>query len=198
MGYDYPATMYIYPITKKWDPATTEWGNLALSCGASETSKELPRGTYGMITFDVTSLINDFIKGTIPNYGFMLSCTTSYTGSSNGQFSFFASSEYVAENRKPRLSVEYTGTSIMFTNSKLNNPLAIALNNNFITLYSINKYERCSVALYTISGELISLQKRGIEKGSNTIIFSQELASGCYICKVSTSNLHVTEKILIR
>lgn len=198
-GYDYAATMYISPINKSWTDNAATWDNLALSCDAPVTEVDLPSGTTGWLDFDVTELIQDFIDGSKVDNGIMLSCTTSYTGNSHGQYSYLVGSESSDTERIPKLEIEYTGgTNIDPANySNFSNSLFIKAKKNKLIINSYEFYNNLTGSLVSVKGEKIDLKFNNLKVGINTLNLPDNLSKGMYLIHIKNRNINFTKKILI-
>lgn len=90
LSYDTGADAEIKPVTEDWFEHTVTYNdkpNSAASIGTFSTSA-------GMVTADVTSIMQDWIDGTSPNYGIHLR-----SGSSNGSDFYSSESDRVASER---------------------------------------------------------------------------------------------------
>lgn len=188
--------MHISPINNSWNATSANWNNLALSCDDPIVEQSLASKTTGWLEFDVTDYFTEVIENGINDNGIMLSCTTTYVGNSNGQFSFLVASENSNTNRIPKLDIEYTkgtGISNNFTASKL---FKINLINNNIYFNNITNSEIKSVFLINLSGKVIKNWSRDFKQEKNLITLPKDLSKGTYIIHFNSNLKDFTHKII--
>ena len=94
-------TVNAHRVTADWDEMTVTWNNFGGAYDAAvEASVLVDAGGYK--TFDVTALVQAWLDGTYPNYGFLLEQGTTYPRS------IFISREHADVNMHPVLEVCYT------------------------------------------------------------------------------------------
>ncbi len=194
LGYDHPATMYISPINKSWTASSATWNNLALSCDDPVTDKYLSKGTKGWIEFDVTELFN----GRAIADGIMLSCTTTNTTNSNGQFSFFISSDHSNSSLRPKLDIVYTGGTPITSITNPKEMVKIDIVNNKINFISRVNSKISSIELINISGQMVYRWNGSFKEGANSIVVPSSISKGAYLAKFSTKNANLSYKIIIQ
>ena len=93
-------TVNAHRVTADWDEMTVTWNNFGGAYDAAvEASLLIDAGGY--LSFDVTALVQAWLDGTYPNYGFLLEQGTTYPRS------IFISREHADVNMHPVLEVCY-------------------------------------------------------------------------------------------
>ena len=92
----------VYRISKTWSEGQPTWKNFAGNYDSTVVwGSFVPQGT-GFVTTDVTGLASSWVKGSLPNYGVML------TSSPNCSYDEYNSSEAAQLESRPWLKVCYT------------------------------------------------------------------------------------------
>lgn len=198
LGYDYAATMQVYPITESWSDQSSTWETLAQSVGAIATTKELPKGTKGELTFDVSTLVKEMVDGTTDNHGFMIGCTTTYTGNSNGQFSFLHSSESNDNTSVPKLTVTYTGTDVLSKEKVKAVGFNAKISEGVISLQLPNTLQRAQVNVVSLQGAVIASFNGSLQKEGNSIAIPTSIAKGLYIVSVDSPTEVYSTRVLYK
>jgi hypothetical protein len=95
----------IYRITATWDEMAVTWSNQpAHAATAYATTLVQGAGTY---SWNITTLVQEWVNNTYPNYGFKLIRPSALTSS----WPYFASSDH-ATYAHPKLTVNYTMTGV--------------------------------------------------------------------------------------
>jgi hypothetical protein len=97
---------YIYRVTSNWSENTVTWATWLLLGGDYDNSISyytfIPDQNNCMLTMDITSLVQLWVKGTYPNYGLML-----YSTGPNHIISYVSKESGTASER-PKLEIVYT------------------------------------------------------------------------------------------
>lgn len=93
-------TVNVHRITQPWDEMTVTWNNFGGNYDAAVASTFVP-SAIGWHSVDVTALVQGWLDGTYPDYGFLLE-------QSNVTFTSYASSEHISPSIWPKLEVCYT------------------------------------------------------------------------------------------
>ncbi|HOW84919.1 MAG TPA: DNRLRE domain-containing protein [Candidatus Aminicenantes bacterium] len=93
-------TVTLYRITQGWDELGVNWQNFGSAWDGVVGS--FVNDVYGWRTVDLTALVQAWVNGTYPNYGFLMmqNATSPYTA--------YYSSEYATIAQRPRLTITYT------------------------------------------------------------------------------------------
>ena len=78
------------------------WGSAGGDYEPGAAAGAVTPGGLGWVTWDVTDLVNDWVSGRSPNYGFLLAPTENYKGAE------FDSSDATDPTTHPRLTITYT------------------------------------------------------------------------------------------
>lgn len=104
---DGPMAVEARAIFSPWSSFFVSWSN-APSYGPVRSNANVPGSVNTAVSWDVKDLVNDWVKGTVPNYGLIL------LGDENNQRlrNFYSHDDNVFNGFKPRLYVEYDPDSI--------------------------------------------------------------------------------------
>lgn len=98
-------THHLYRVTTQWQEYEANWLSWITPGGDFDSSISyanfVPHQTECMLTIDITNLVQLWVNGAYPNYGFMLYATGS------NQVISFSSKENNRESEWPRLVIEY-------------------------------------------------------------------------------------------
>lgn len=99
--------VYIYRVTAAWTEAAATWQTWTIPGGDFDSSMAyglfIPDQTNCSATIDLTSLVQQWTNGSLPNYGVLL-----YATGSNHIFTFSSKEDSANIERAPRLEVTYT------------------------------------------------------------------------------------------
>ena len=90
----------VHRITAPWDEATVTFNSFGGSFDPAIAASFTANGT-GVYSCDVTSLVQSWLDGTYPDYGFLLE-------QPEADYTRFVSSEYAVVNLRPKLELCYT------------------------------------------------------------------------------------------
>jgi hypothetical protein len=99
-------TFRIYRVTQSWAEMAVTWNGQPAYYPTSYAAKFV-EGT-GYFRFDIKTLVQEWVDGTYPNYGFIV-VRDNEAGS---RWPYFISSDYTTEARRPQLTVNYTMASL--------------------------------------------------------------------------------------
>lgn len=103
-GYSYPVT--IYPVTAGWSESGVTWFTQP-TVGTAATSTNISVLPWGDRSFNITSLVQGWISGTMPNNGVELR-SLEYSGNNTASL-YFYTREYSDDNtRRPYLEIMYS------------------------------------------------------------------------------------------
>ena len=95
----------IFRITASWSEMTVNWTNQPAHFATRYATVMVPSsGTY---SWDVKTLVNEWVQETHSNYGFKLIKRTE-----SSTYPYFVSSDYGTATNRPKLTVDYTPTAI--------------------------------------------------------------------------------------
>ncbi len=95
----------LHRVMTKWEEDTITWNSQPDYSTEAEASQTLFVGEKGWIVWDIGDLFQDWVYGTIPNYGMVLKDTDE---TSNNTIGYFHSSEYPTDpNKRPKLVVSF-------------------------------------------------------------------------------------------
>lgn len=98
-------TIGVYRITGTWSESAVTWSNQPTHYATVyATASVTGTGTY---SYDVKTLVNEWVQETYTNYGLML-----IKGTESGTYPYFVSSDYGTSTDRPKLTVDYTPTGI--------------------------------------------------------------------------------------
>jgi hypothetical protein len=96
----------IYRITASWSETTVNWSNQPAHFATAYVKKMITGG--GTYTWDVKTLVQQWVNRTYPNYGFKLI----RDNESGGAWPYPVSSDYATAANRPKLTVNYTPTAV--------------------------------------------------------------------------------------
>ncbi len=88
-----------------WSAATITWNNQPGSTTSDEVSLNMP-GSYGWMNYDADTIVQSWISGASPNYGFLVKFNTEYPTSN--RCPIFRSTDYGDDTYRPKLTVNWT------------------------------------------------------------------------------------------
>ncbi|OPL13835.1 MAG: hypothetical protein AVO38_12755 [delta proteobacterium ML8_D] len=100
-------TGYAYDGTNSWTPNSTCYNNIPMAQSDIATAEDVKSidKTYGYKSWNVTTMVRDWVTNPSTNYGLLLN---SDSVASSGSNRFFASSEASDPSQRPKLVVTYT------------------------------------------------------------------------------------------
>ncbi len=100
-GDPYNRQLDVYHITEAWDEGTVTWNNQPSYDSNVIDSAYVP-GSYGWMTWDVTSSVQEFVDGTKTNYGWQIMDVNT----SGDSMIYFRSKEYADSGFHPSLQLD--------------------------------------------------------------------------------------------
>ena len=94
-------TVYVHRITAPWDEMTVTWQNFGGAYDPAVLTSFTPM-YYGWSSFDITGLVQDWMNGTYPNYGFLIE-----QGMTLIQI-YFSGSEELRPDLRPKVEICYS------------------------------------------------------------------------------------------
>jgi hypothetical protein len=96
--------LHLCPLSTPWDEDTLCWNNQPSCVESYRTSFIIPGQWIGLVMFDITFLVREWLNNSIPNYGLL------FQGEENQcRFIAFASPEYPEKDKTPQLLVSFEG-----------------------------------------------------------------------------------------
>jgi len=99
----------IYRITASWSETSVNWSTQPAHHATAYDKKLVNTG--GWFTYDIKTLVQQWVNETYPNYGFILK----RDNESGSSWPYFVSSDYATAGNRPKLTVDYTLTGIAGT-----------------------------------------------------------------------------------
>ncbi len=96
----------VYRITASWSESSVNWTNQPAHYATAYDSKHVTGG--GWYSWDLTTLVQEWVSGTYTNYGFKLI----RANEGGGSWPYFVSSDYATASNRPKLTVNYTMTAV--------------------------------------------------------------------------------------
>ncbi|HDK26780.1 MAG TPA: DNRLRE domain-containing protein, partial [Candidatus Atribacteria bacterium] len=98
-------TIGLYKITSTWDESTIDWDPQPSSSTDAEITSSINAGATTWESWDIDTLVQGWLDGTIPNYGMMLK---DLDESSVNTIAYFYTSDYTVDTTKrPKLEIDY-------------------------------------------------------------------------------------------
>ena len=94
----------IYRLTRSWGESTANWNNQPTYYATSYAKAKVFQ--IGFVWWDMKKLVQEWVSGTYPNYGFILK----RDNEGGGSWPHLASSDYGTANSRPKLIVDYSPT----------------------------------------------------------------------------------------
>jgi hypothetical protein len=115
--------IYVYRVTAPWSEGTTTWQSWTNPGGDFDSSLAyalfVPTQANCALEIDLTDLVQQWVDGSLPNYGVLL-----YATGSDRSFSFYSKDDPANIERAPKLNVTYT---VMQTHASEKNFFTILL-----------------------------------------------------------------------
>lgn len=105
-------TVSVYTCSADWNESTLIWNNMPGQATSIGSFANMPAGTGGWLSLDITSTVQGWNNGTIPNYGLRL--VTDQGGSNSGAFATKESANvpYIAVNYVTPANITATGMTV--------------------------------------------------------------------------------------
>jgi hypothetical protein len=98
-------TIGLYKVTSNWDESTITWNLQPTSSTNAEITNNITAGAITWKSWDIDTLVQDWLDGTITNYGMMLKDTDE---SLVNTIAYFWTSDYTIDTTKrPILEIDY-------------------------------------------------------------------------------------------
>ena len=98
-------TIGLYNVTDDWDESTITWNLQPTSSTDAEITNNITAGAITWRSWDIDTLVQDWLDGTITNYGVVLKDTDE---SSVDTYVYFWTSDYTTDTTKrPKLEIVY-------------------------------------------------------------------------------------------
>jgi len=98
-------TIGLYRVTSNWDESTITWNLQPTSSTDAEIAINITAGAVTWKSWDIDTLVQGWLDGTIANYGMMLKDTDE---SSDNTIAYFFTSDYPTDTTKcPKLEIDY-------------------------------------------------------------------------------------------
>jgi len=99
--------VYVYRVTAPWSETTATWQSWINPGGDFNSNlayaQFIPTQANCALEIDLTGLVQQWVNGSLPNYGILL-----YTTGSDRNFSFYSKDDSANVERAPRMNVTYT------------------------------------------------------------------------------------------
>lgn len=195
-----PATARLYRVSSDWDEMSATWFKSNSSNWWNDeggdfnsnmiTSFDAPASaTNKWQEFDITELIQDFIKNPENNYGVHLYMNVTMVTYE------YVSSESSKKDKRPKLTIDYNEpTAISVVNKYSDKKLEIIKTENYLKI-SVPFEGNSLISVFNLNGKLIS---RFNIKGKNSIVKTQtSFKAGTYIIKANNGNNSIFNKFTI-
>ena len=96
----------IYRVTASWQEMVITWSNQPAHYATAYAKVQVP--SSGLYKWDVKKLVDEWVQGTYPNYGFILK----RDNEGGGSWPYFCSSDHATSTWRPKITVDYTPTAI--------------------------------------------------------------------------------------
>jgi len=98
-------TIGLYNVTGDWDESTITWNLQPTSSTDAEITNNITAGATTWKSWDIDTLVQSWLDGTITNYGMMLKDTEETSVST---VTYFYTSDYITDTTKrPKLEIDY-------------------------------------------------------------------------------------------
>jgi hypothetical protein len=185
----------LHAITTPWNPTEVTWESPWQSIGGDYTEEAAGEsflvGMEEWESYDITQTIQDMVKGSVDNNGFML---TTFVGNSVLRQYEGAHSEMT--DKRPRLVITYKD-AISVRRRAADHPARISMNENVLQVFGRNNIHLTGVHIYNSAGQLSSetTMAGGIAQQS---IDLSTLSPGVYIANIQTSRGSMRQSFIIR
>ncbi len=168
-------------VTKAWDEETVTWTSPWNSSGGDYSQTDYTECSNGNASvweeYEVTNMIKDFIDNPSSNHGFIIYIRLDDYGCQ------YPSSESTSdESKRPKLTVDYSGTAINHSlMNRKNNTIEFRNSNNSLS-FTV-PYNNYSVRIYSPNGKII-LSYEG--DGYYNTVALNKLSTGVHIVQIKT------------
>ena len=98
-------TIGLYKVTSDWEEGTIDWDPQPTSSTDAEVTNNINAGAITWESWDIDTLVQGWLEGTITNYGMVLKDTDE---SSVNTIAYFYTSDYITDTTKcPKLEIDY-------------------------------------------------------------------------------------------
>ena len=98
-------TIGLHKVTSNWDESTIDWDPQPTSSTDAEVTSNITVGAVTWKSWDIDTLVQGWLDGTIANYGMLLKDTDE---SSVNTIAYFYTSDYTTDTTKrPKLEIDY-------------------------------------------------------------------------------------------
>ncbi len=205
--YQDAGTYNAHCITSPWSESSASWTSGWNSSGGDFNSQILDSHSFSGSTgswfeFDVKSAVQDFISGTVENYGFMIDTPggDDAGGASMEQETYFKSKETSNASQRPVLEVVYDATNSVFNIQKntVSGLTAFLLNKSVIQI-ACTTNKNADISLINIQGKEMFIQENVIlKKGTNNLDMNEAIGKGIYFLKVKAAQNVNVFKLVVR
>lgn len=108
-GVDVAENLSLYKVLANWNELAITWNNKPADSGAAETTTSIGNSSqYGWYSFNITSLVSQWVSGSASNYGLVIKDAG---GCPIVGKKFYSSDEVGNPTLRPKLTVAYSGGS---------------------------------------------------------------------------------------
>ncbi len=187
-----PTPSKIFAITQDWDENTWQ-ASSNVTHDSTEYAAATFTSTLGWYEIDITSLVNNWLDGTIPNYGLVI------IANPNTKFAKFYSKDAADTTKHPYLEMNInTGIEVInrvISNVSVSpNPIKKSANIQF----SLSSVQNVEISIFNIFGEKVKqICSKTLMAGTYTERFShRNLKDGIYFIRIKTKDSIFTYKVI--
>lgn len=100
-------TLNVHRITQNWTEINATWSNMKNAYDTSVVASIDGGKTIGWKIWDLTTIIENFVKGSYPNYGLMIKCGSETSTNTSYKYGFYSSNYLSDLSLRPKLVVTY-------------------------------------------------------------------------------------------
>lgn len=182
----------IQRITENWDEHAVTWDTQPSSTSVNQLISGESTDIYQDFVFDVTDLVRDMYNNPLSSFGFLLKpLHDDYYRKMN-----FCSSDHPERKKHPKLVITYDSISSLGINSQKSKPYKIFPNPivNNINVSSSNN-QLFNITIFNLLGEEVYSSTSNL---NFVCIDVNNLISGLYFIKITSSQTEFVEKIIIQ
>lgn len=182
----------IQRITENWDEHAVTWNTQPNSTSVNQVISDESTDSYQDFVFDVTDLVRDMYNNPLNSFGFLLKpLHEDYYRKMN-----FCSSDHPERAKHPKLIITYDSISNVEINSQKLRPFKIFPNPivDNIKITSSNN-QLFNIAIFNLLGEEVYSSTNNLDY---VCIGVNNLISGLYFIKITSSQTEFVEKIIIQ
>ena len=118
----YPHRVLVARTTTSWQESTATWNSPWTNPGGDYSGLYADEGkaTYGDSSLETASLVQEWINGKYPNYGYHLRDDIDWQPEYGDSGGVYWSDDYTIATMRPKLTIEYTESGGIFIPAKLN------------------------------------------------------------------------------